>query len=144
MKHGTLVKTAALFLLLLTASPAAAQNVQTYIDRGMENCEKGRYAQAISDFNQALKLKPNDPALITYRGVAKYAKGQNQEALEDFNRALQIDPKHARAYYHRAMIYENREDYDKALPDLKQAKDLGHGIDPDFIKLVEKKAAQKK
>jgi len=129
--------------LLLAGGPAAAQDVKPYVDRGMENCQSGRYDQALKDFNDALKLKPKDPALITYRGVVYYAKGQNDLAMKDFNQALEIDPKFGKAYYQRGMIYENQEKYAQAAQELKKAKSLGYGVDPVFIESVEKKAQKK-
>lgn len=130
--------------LLFTAGPAAAQNVQTYVDQGMENSQAGRYDQALKDFNEALKLKPNDAMLITYRGVVYYAKGQTDLAMKDFNRAIEIDPKFGKAYYQRGMIYENQEKYALAVPELKKAKSLGYAVDPVFIETLEKKATAKK
>ena len=130
--------------LLLTAGLAAAQDVKALVDRGMDNCQSGRYDQALKDFNDALKAKPNDALLITYRGVVYYAKGQTDLAMKDFNRALEIDPKFGKAYYQRGMIYENQEKYEQAVTELKKAKSLGYGVDPVFIEGLEKKAAQKK
>lgn len=130
--------------LLLSTGLAAAQNVQTYVDRGIENSQSGRYDQAIKDFNDALKVKPNDPMLITYRGVVYYAKKQNDLAMKDFNQAITIDPKCGKAYYQRGMIYENQEKYALAVPELKKAKSLGYAVDPYFIETLEKKAAAKK
>ena len=124
-------------------NPAAAQNVQAYVDQGIENSQNGRYDQALKDFNQALKLKPKDPALFTYRGVVYYAKGQYDLAMKDFNQALEIDPKFGRAYYQRGMIYENQEKYAQAATELKKAKSLGYGVDPVFIESVERKAQKK-
>ncbi len=129
--------------LLLTAGPAAAQDVKPYVDRGIENCQNGRYDQALKEFNDALKLKPNDAMLITYRGVVYYAKGQNDLAMKDFNRAIELDPKAGKAYYQRGMIYENQEKYAQAAEQLKKAKSLGYGVDPVFIESVEKKAQKK-
>ena len=129
--------------LLLTAGLAAAQDVKTYVDRGMENCQSGRYDQALKDFNDALKLKPKDPTLITYRGVVYYAKGQNDLAMKEFNLALEIDPKFGKAYYQRGMIFENQQKYSQAVEELKKAKSLGYYIDPVFIESVEKKAQKK-
>ena len=106
----------------------------------MENSQSGRYDQALKDFNDALKLKPNDALLITYRGVVYYAKGQNDLAMKDFNRAIEIDPKGGKAYYQRGMIYANQEKYAQAVPELKKAKSLGYGVDPVFIESLEKKA----
>ena len=128
--------------LVFTAGLAAAQDVKTLVDRGMENSQNGRYDQALKDFNDALKLKPNDAMLITYRGVVYYAKGQNDLAMKDFNRAIEIDPKAGKAYYQRGMIYENQEKYAQAVPELKKAKSLGYNVDPVFIETLEKKATQ--
>ena len=129
--------------LLFTAGLATAQDVKTYVERGMENSQAGRYDQALKDFNDALKLKPNDAMLITYRGVVYYAKGQTDLAMKDFNRAIEIDPKAGKAYYQRGMIYENQQKYSQALDELKKAKSLGYYIDPVFIESVERKAQKK-
>ncbi len=143
MTRFYLCLTVAALALLLAAGPAAAQDVKPYVDRGMENCQNGRYDQALKDFNDALKLKPKDPALITYRGVVYYAKGQNDLAMKDFNQAIEIDPKFGKAYYQRGMIYENQQKYSQAAQELKKAKSLGYYIDPVFIESVEKKAQKK-
>jgi len=132
------------FALLFTAGLALAQNVQTYVEQGMQNSQAGRYDQALKDFNDALKLKPNDALLITYRGVVYYAKGQTDLAMKDFNRAIEIDPKAGKAYYQRGMIYENQEKFAQAVPELKKAKSLGYAVDPVFIETLERKAAEKK
>jgi tetratricopeptide (TPR) repeat protein len=134
----------ALSFLLGAAGLASAQNFKLYSDRGVENCQNGRYDQSIQDFNEALKLKPADPEIITLRGVAYYAKGLNDKALEDFNQAIKLNPKYARAYYQRGMVYQNTEKYDRAAADLKQAKSLGYHIDPVFLEFVERKAAEHK
>ena len=128
--------------LVFTAGLAAAQDVKTLVDRGMENSQNGRYDQALKDFNDALKLKPNDAMLITYRGVVYYAKGQTDLAMKDFNRAIEIDPKGGKAYYQRGMIYANQEKFAQAVPELKKAKSLGYGVDPVFIESLENKANQ--
>jgi tetratricopeptide (TPR) repeat protein len=131
-------------VISFTAALAAAQAVQTFVDQGMQNCQSGRYDQALKNFNDALKAKPNDPTLITYRGVVYYAKGQNDLAMKDFNQAIKIDPKFGKAYYQRGMIYENQQKYALAAPELKKAKSLGYNVDPIFIESVERKAAQMK
>jgi tetratricopeptide (TPR) repeat protein len=132
-----------LFLLLLPGW-SAAQNVQGYVDQGMQASQAGRYDQALQAFDQALKLKPNDPALITYKATVYYAKGNNPQALQLCEQVIKLNPNFGRAYYQRGMIYEKQEKYDQALADLQKAKSLGYGIDPDFIELMKKKAADKK
>ena len=134
----------ALLCLLLLPGLSAAQDVQSYIDQGIKHSQSGRYDQALQAFDQALKLKPNDPALITYKATVYYAKGNNAQAIQMCEQALKLNPNFGRAYYQRGMIYDKQEKYDQALADLKKAKSLGYGIDPDFIALMERKAADKK
>jgi tetratricopeptide (TPR) repeat protein len=136
----TLLMVVSFLLLCLIPALAGAQDVQKYVNDGIANSQKGRYDQALQDFNQALQLKPKDPALITFRGITYYAKGNNAKAIEDFDAALAIDPKFGRAYYQRGMVYDNMEKYDKAVADLKTAKRLGYSVDPVFIETLEKKA----
>ena len=131
-------------LTFLLPPLAAAQNVKTHIDRGIENSQSGRYDRALQDFNQALQLKPRDPALLTYRGVVYYAKGQSDQAMKDFNQALEIDPKFGRAYYQRGMIYENQEKYALAVAEMKKAKSAGWHVDPVWLEILENKAAAQK
>jgi tetratricopeptide (TPR) repeat protein len=123
---------------------AAGQEVQALIDRGIENSQKGRYDEAIQDFNQALKAKPGDAATLTFRGVVYHAKGQDDQALKDFDQALNADPKFGRAYYQRGMVYETLGRYTPALKDLEQAKSLGYKVDMDFVEMIKRKMAGEK
>ena len=132
-----------LFLLLLPGW-SAAQDAQSLIDQGMQASQAGRYDQALQAFDQALKLKPNDPALISYKATVYYAKGNNAQALQLVEQIIKQNPNFGRAYYQRAMILEKEEKYGQAVADLQKAKSLGYGIDPDFIDLMKKKAAEKK
>ena len=134
----------ALCILLLVPGISPAQNVQSFIDQGIKNSQAGRYDQALKAFDQALKLKPKDPALLTYKGIVYYAQNRNDQALQLFDEAIKLNPNFAKAYYQRGMIHYNQEKYSQALPDFIKAKSLGYGIDPDFIILTEQKAATQK
>ncbi len=133
----------ALLILLLLPGLSPAQDIQSYIDQGIRNSQAGHYDQALQAFDQALKLKPNDPALITYKGIVYYAKGNNATALQLFEEAIKLNPNFARAYYQRGMVYQSQEKYKEAVPDLVKAKSLGYGVDPDFINMMKRRAAEK-
>ncbi|MDP2044592.1 MAG: tetratricopeptide repeat protein [Deltaproteobacteria bacterium] len=135
---------AALLCLLLLPGLSPAQDVQSSIDQGIKHSQAGRYDQALQAFDQALKLKPNDPALITYKATVYYAKGNNAQAVQLCEQAIKLNPSFGRAYYQRGMIFEKQGKYDQAVADLQKAKSLGHGVDPDFIELMKNKAAAKK
>jgi hypothetical protein len=42
------------------------------------------------------------------------------------------------------MIYLNQEKFNPALEDIQKARNLGYGVDPDFIELIKRKAAAQK
>jgi len=143
MKRMAYLPLALLFLLLLPGL-SAAQDVQSYIDQGIQHSQSGRYDQSLQAFDQALKLKPNDPALITFKGIVYYARGQNDQAMKEFEAAIKLNPNFGRAYYQRGMIYQSQEKYQPAVEDIQKAKNLGYGVDPDFIELLKRKAAAQK
>ena len=143
MKRMAYLPLALLFLLLLPGL-SAAQDVQSSIDQGIKHSQAGRYDQALQAFDQALKLKPNDPALITYKATVYYAKGNNAQAVQLCEQALKLNPNFGRAYYQRGMVYQSQEKYHPAIEDIQKAKNLGYGVDPDFIELLKRKAAAQK
>ena len=140
MKRLPYVALALLFVLLLPAW-SGAQNVQSYVDQGIKASQSGRYDQALEAFDQALKLKPNDPAIVTYKGIVFYAQGKDDLALKQFEAALKLNPNFGRAYYQRALILEKQEKFEQAVADLRKAKSLGYNVEPNFIALMETKAA---
>ena len=129
--------------LLPAAGFAAPENVAPLIEKGIEDCNNGKFDDAIAKFNQAMKVKPDDPALFVYRSRAKYAKGLNRDALADLNQAVKINPNFAQAYNTRAQVHFTVEDFDQALADLQKAQSLGFKIDADYLKLVEKRVRAK-
>jgi tetratricopeptide (TPR) repeat protein len=144
MKRLAAFAAALLLAAFLSAGAVSAQDVKALVDQGLVYCEQGKFDQAIDNFTQALKAKPNDPQLYTYRGRAKWAKGANTQALADYDQALKIDPKFGWAYNNRALVYYNMEDFQKALEELRQAQAAGYKVDPEFVKMVERRAQTKR
>lgn len=84
-------------LLHLKASDAVE-----YFARGCawnDVCEAER---AISDFNEAIKLKPNFRAAYLARGAAEQTSGKLQDACDDLSKALELDSDCVQAYLGRA------------------------------------------
>ncbi len=140
MKRIPLVVTVILLSLLVGGTLAFGQDLAT---QGIEQCNDGKFDQAISTFTQGLQQKPSDANLFYLRGKAYTAKGQYDRALADLNKAIELKPSYGQAYFGRAMVYVYQENYEKALEDLEKAQSHGYK-DADFLKLVQKKAAMKK
>ena len=60
--------------------------------------------QALSDCNQALKIKPGSADVLDTRGVVYLKLNQNDNALKDFDAALKLEPKLASSLYGRGVI----------------------------------------
>jgi tetratricopeptide (TPR) repeat protein len=58
--------------------------------------------RAITEFDSAIRLSPNDPIALTNRGDAYREKGRFERALQDYDAAIAINPKWSNAYFGRA------------------------------------------
>ena len=67
--------------------------IDVLIQKGTENLRNGDFENALSFFEQALLLKPDDPDLWNQKGVVLRSLGRYDEASECYNRSLQLDPR---------------------------------------------------
>jgi tetratricopeptide (TPR) repeat protein len=91
-------------------------------DRGVVYSRLNQPRQAIEDFNRAIQLFPENPAVYNNRGSTLLALGLAQEAVKDFDRAIALAPGYAASYNNRAAAYtrlgmpiEAIRDYTKAI-----------------------------
>ena len=67
--------------------------LESLTQKGIKNLEDGNFEDALSYFEQALLLKPDDPDLWNQKGVALRSLGRYNEASECYNKSLQLDPR---------------------------------------------------
>jgi len=63
------------------------------------------YPQAVSFYEKAVSLLPNDPNVLTDLGYCYRAVGNPQKALDAFERAEKADPKHWQSVYNQVVVY---------------------------------------
>ena len=73
------------------------------------------------DFNEAIRLNPNDAEAYNGRGAVRYDQGDKQAALADYNEAIRLDPSYANAYYNRGLLRDELGDKQGALADYNEA-----------------------
>ncbi|HMF20557.1 MAG TPA: tetratricopeptide repeat protein [Pseudolabrys sp.] len=79
------------------------------------------YDRAIYDYNEAIRLDPNNARAIFYRGAAYGNKDDLDRAIADFNEAIRLDPNHARAFYNRGLAYGKKGDNARAIADYDES-----------------------
>ena len=94
----------------------------SYSNRGMVNCELGKYDEALGDYNKAIELKPNNTTSYSNRGMVNCELGKYDEAIEDCNKAISLDSNNSDAYNNRGIAKlklrkhkEAIEAFDKAI-----------------------------
>ena len=67
--------------------------IKILIQKGTENLREGNFESALSFFEQALLLKPDDPDLWNQKGIALRSLGRYDEASECYDKSLRLDPR---------------------------------------------------
>lgn len=82
----------ALLVIASTAPILAQSNVIELNDAGWKALRDGNNRRALSLFNEALAMRPNDPVLLTGAGAALHADGRQREAIAQLKRAIELQP----------------------------------------------------
>ena len=80
--------------------------------------------EAISDYNQAVLLDPNNADAHYNLGTTKADLERYAEAIADYNQAIRLDPDYANAYYSRGFAKAKTKQYIKAMRDFTKAMKL--------------------
>ena len=66
------------------------REVRALIERGLEYNNLGQYEQATQDYDEALRLNPEDADAYINRGIAYGDLGKSIEAERDFAKAKEL------------------------------------------------------
>ena len=79
----------------------------TYVNRGVIEHKLGRIQAAMDDFNECLRMIPDQSDAFINRGVAWITEGNFGAALADIEKGISLGPSEpALAYFDRAIAYE--------------------------------------
>ncbi|WP_207063253.1 tetratricopeptide repeat protein [Motiliproteus sp. SC1-56] len=97
------------------ALSARREQVDILFEHGVAMLRKGDTQQAVTLFDQVLKLAPRMSEAYVNRGYARAVESEHELALVDFHRAIDLYPSQANAYYGAAQSYEALGDLEAAL-----------------------------
>ncbi|WP_448598624.1 photosystem I assembly protein Ycf3 [Thermoleptolyngbya sp.] len=96
-----------LILKVLPTNQAAKEAFAYYRD-GMSAQADGEYAEALANYEEALKLEqdPYDRSFVLYNmGLIYASNGEHDRALESYHQALELNPRMPQALNNIAVIY---------------------------------------
>ncbi len=92
-----------------------------YVNRGSARHDRGDVDGALSDFEAALRVNPQNVDARTNRGEIRQGRGDFDGALADYAEVLKVDSAIFEVYNNRASLKNARKDWDGALADAEQA-----------------------
>jgi tetratricopeptide (TPR) repeat protein len=95
-----------------------------YLLRGIQRVDKGDLEGAITDYDQAIRLNPNNDEAYYNRGIWRSEKGDIDGAIADYDQAIRLNPKAASAYINRGAARYRKGDTDGSIADLDRAVEL--------------------
>jgi tetratricopeptide (TPR) repeat protein len=121
-----------------TGSPVVAaapqkRTAEALISLGGVRAKRNDYRGAIYDYNQALRINPNNPDAYLRRSFAYFYLGDFQASVADLNKVLELNPKNAVAYAQRSYLRLIQKDLQGALADGEQAVRLAPNFSLSYL-----------
>ncbi|HZZ77370.1 MAG TPA: tetratricopeptide repeat protein [Gemmataceae bacterium] len=99
-----------------------------YINRGYCLHQKKLYKDALTDFDQAIKLAPANPLAWSNRGNSYTQLSDFDKAIADLDEAIKLDGRDPQYYNNRGSAYGAKGDHRRAATDFTRAIEL----DPEY------------
>lgn len=88
--------------------------------QGLASFKKNEHQKALKYFQDALKIKPDSPTILSQLGYVYKALGEYDQAVLSFEQALKVGPKDeeeikkCQILHHIALVYTAKRDWEKA------------------------------
>ncbi|HEX4304047.1 MAG TPA: sulfotransferase [Rhizomicrobium sp.] len=100
---------------------AGVQHPTLYNARALWAQQQGRHQTALDDFNRALSLSPNNPAVLSAIGLCLVRLNRPAEAVAAFDAAIAAEPGFAEHHYLKGWAHDTMADQAKAKPAYERA-----------------------
>lgn len=104
-----------------------------HLEQGNRLVAQGHLEEAISEYDEAIRLNPEYAYAYYNRGTAYYYLGQLERGIQDYDEAIRLNPEDALAYANRAQVYTLLNRDTEVEKDINRAIELG--VDPSILKM---------
>jgi tetratricopeptide (TPR) repeat protein len=103
------------------AATDQALRIKSLLAKGHGLLNEGKAKEAVSCFNEVLKMDLNHPEALVKRGAALERLKQDEEAIQCYDRAIKADAKMTLAYLYKGGVCNRLERYEEATKCYEQA-----------------------
>ncbi len=134
LSYSNCMRAALLFLIALVPSLIAAQevNADLMLHRAIDAQRHGNFSEAISEYRQVLKLRPDDVEAKVNLGAALAHVGQFDEAIALYRSALPLLKNRTMVQLNLALAFYKKGDYEHAR---EEFADL-HNANPSDLRSI--------
>jgi tetratricopeptide (TPR) repeat protein len=111
--------------LIETPGIDPAYLAEAFDRRGYAHIKLGQYQRALRDYDEAIRISPQDAAALNNRAIVYLLLGKPSQGLPDAEKAVQFAPREAHFYNTRAQISQSLSDQQGAIRDHEAAMALG-------------------
>jgi tetratricopeptide (TPR) repeat protein len=99
-------------------------NASAFSGLGLAYADKGMYDQAITAYENALRINPDDAELHYNLALAYRGKGLTDRAIDEYRKVIAVDPNHVEAHYNLATAYRNKGMNEPAISEFNEVLSL--------------------
>jgi len=92
-----------------------------HIKRGIEYVEQGRLDEAIAEFEEAIKINPDDAKAHYNLGLTYDNQGRLDEAIAEYKEAIRLNPDDANAHLNLGVAYADQGQLEEAIAEYQEA-----------------------
>lgn len=117
---------------IVASSSDATIVVRALYERGAAYYFQGDRAQALADFEEVVRRRPDYAGGYGMRGQMHAEDGRFAQGISDLNIAISIDPTAALWFHARGQAYHAQGDYERAIADFTEAVRIAPDYDSAF------------
>ena len=114
-------------VLVLTLSLFACgsqSGAEEHFSAGEQLQDQEHWEEAIAEYDEAIRLNPQNADAYSNRGFAYFKLDQFEQAIQDYGEAIRLDPRNPMLYATRAVTYRFIDKNDEAIADLEKVISL--------------------
>src|SRR5262249_13404605 len=91
------------------------------VKRANSKSRHGMHAEAIADFDEAIRLAPGEASAYFHRGIEWYRNRDVDKAIFDFTKAIDLDTNSVSSYAARGTAWKSKAEFERARADYTAA-----------------------